>query len=170
MQASQITVAAAANIMREVLDTVIRNQLAIVTLCVLLAACGSPASDPEAALRAWVADAELAAEEKDRRGLLSLISENYADSRGNDHARIDNILQAYFFRQQSISLLTGIDEISLLDDSAALVRLTVGMAGTNSSLLGVSADAYQFELELEIVEDDWMLIGARWGELGATVR
>jgi len=147
-----------------------KNWLIFGMCCVIFAACGGAESDPEAAVRAWVADAEAAAEEKDRRDLLGMISERYADSRGNDHERIGDMLRMFFFRQQSIALLTGIDEISLMGDSAALVQLTVGMAGTNNSALGISADAYQFEFELEVIDDDWMLIGARWGELGENMR
>lgn len=150
-------------------DTVIRKIL-LLAFCACLCACSADESDPEAAVRAWVADAEQAAEEKDRHGLLSMISENYADSRGNDHDRIGKILQAYFFRQQTIELLTSIDEISLMGDSAALVSLTLGMVGTNNSMLGISADAYDFELELEVANDNWMLIGARWGETGSMLR
>jgi hypothetical protein len=151
-------------------DTVIRKSLLLTALSACLVACGTSASDPEAAVRSWLADAEMAAEEQNRSGLLSMISENYADSRGNDHDRIGRILQAYFFRQQTIELLTSIDDISLMGDSAALVSLTVGMVGTNNSMLGLSADAYDFELELEVINDDWMLIGARWGEKGSSLR
>ena len=133
---------------------------------VMLSACGEPASDPETELREWVARGEVAAEEKDRGGLLGMISEDYVDGRGNERDDIDNILRAYFFRQQSIALLIGIDEITLYDDSAAQLLLSVGMAGTNGGALGFSADAYRFELELQKTDDEWLLIGARWGELG----
>ena len=40
------------------------------------------------------------------------------------------------------------------------------MAGSNEGVLGFSADAYDFALELELDGDDWQLISARWGELG----
>ena len=133
---------------------------------VMLSACGEPASDPETELREWVARGEVAAEEKDRGGLLGMISKDYVDGRGNERDDIDNILRAYFFRQQSIALLIGIDEITLYDDSAAQLLLSVGMAGTNGGALGFSADAYRFELELQKTDDEWLLIGARWGELG----
>ena len=137
----------------------------------LLSACGGEdASDPEAELRAWVARGETATEEKDRGDLLDLISESYADSRGNDRDGLGDILRVYFFRQDSIALLTSIDEITFYDDTAAQVLLTVGMAGTNSGALGFRADAYQFELELQKAEDEWTLIGARWGELGGELR
>lgn len=132
----------------------------------LLSACGSSDADPEEALREWVARGEVAVEERDRGGVLDLISEDYADSRGNDRDRIGDILRAYFFRQQSITLLTDIDEVTFYDNTAAQVTLSVGMAGTNGGALGFNADAYQFQLELQRPDDDWLLIGARWGELG----
>lgn len=136
-------------------------------ICAYLAGCGGGADEaPEQALRAWVDTAEAAAEEKDRRGLLAMISENYVDSRGNDHEQIGNVLRVYFLRQQSIALLTSIDDIVVMGDTAAQVNLTVGMAGTGAGALGIRADAYNFELELESTDDEWMLIGARWGEVG----
>lgn len=137
----------------------------------ILSACGGDADDdPEAELRNWVARGELAAEEKDRSDLLALIAESYADSRGNDRDGIGDILRVYFFRQKSIALLTTIDEITFYDETAAMVNVTVGMAGTNNSALGFRADAYRFELELQKPDDEWQLIGARWGELGGELR
>jgi len=132
-----------------------------------LAACGGGAdNNPEAELRDWVARGEQAAEEKDRGDMLELISASYTDSRGNDRDSIGDILRVYFFRQESIALLTTIDEITFYDDTAALVNLTVGMAGTGGGALGFRADAYRFELEVQKPADEWLLIGARWGELG----
>ncbi len=137
----------------------------------LLTACGGGASsDPEAEVREWLSRGELAAEEKDRGDLLDMISENYADSRGNDRDSVGDILRLYFFRQESIALLTSIDEITFYADTAALVNMTVGMAGTNGGALGFRADAYRFELELQQPDDEWILIGARWGELGGELR
>ena len=141
----------------------------------LLSACSGgsdagPDTSPEYALRAWVNEAEAHAEEKDRGGLLEMISQNYADSRGNDHENIGNIIRVYFMRQQSMALLTSIDEIEVIGETAAQVKLTIGMAGTDSSALGVRANAYSFELELENPDDEWMLIGARWGKLGSDTR
>jgi hypothetical protein len=138
--------------------------------CLLLAACGGEPDDPEAALRAWVGRAELAAEEKDRGELLALISERYADARGNDFGGIDDQLRLAFFRQDPIGLVSTIDEISLFGDTAALVNVTVAMASTYQSRIGINADAYRFELELEKADGEWLLVGARWGELGGSMR
>jgi len=131
-----------------------------------LAACGEPPSEPEAELRAWVAAGVEAAENKERRSLVGMISESYADGRGNERSDVENLLRVYFLRQNNITLLPNIEEIVVYGDTAAKIVMTVGMAGTNDGVLGFSADAYRFELELEKDSDDWQLIAARWGELG----
>ena len=146
------------------------------TLCIIgiviltLAACGGPASAPEEQLRAWVTAGAEAAKDKNRRELVSMVSESYADPRGNGRDDIDNLLRVYFLRRQKIALLTSIDQITVYDDTAAKIQMTVGMAGMNDSVLGLSADAYRFELELEKDTDEWQLISARWGELGEEMR
>ena len=145
-------------------------RFSIPLICALLVACGGPSGTPEEAVRAWVADGEVAAESKDRRGLVDMISENYADARGNERQDIGNLMRFYFLRQENVAILTKVDNVTMHGDTAADVSLTVGLAGMNDSLLGLSADAFRFELELEYDGDDWLLIGARWGELGKELR
>ncbi len=107
---------------------------------------------------------------QDRQGLLDMIAENYADSRGNDHTQIGNMLRFYFLRHKSVGFVSNINDIAIMGDTAALVNLIVVGAGTSANALGVQADAYNFELELEYRDDEWMLIGARWGEVGSDMR
>jgi hypothetical protein len=145
--------------------------LSISLICAFLAGCGGgPEAGPEEAVRAWVDAAETAAEEKDRQGILDMIAENYADARGNDHTQIGNLLRFYFLRHKTIGFVSNINDISIMGNTAALVNLTVVGAGTNANALGINADAYNFELELEYRDDEWMLIGARWGEVGREMR
>ena len=141
----------------------------ILTAC-LLAACGASDEGPEAAVRAWVAQGQQAAEDKDRGALIDMVSPAYADSRGNSRDDIDNMLRFYFLRQQDVALLIRIDELALFADSAAEMTLHVGMAGTNDNALGFSADAYRIEMELVREGDDWLLTSARWGGLGEGVQ
>jgi len=148
-------------------DTV---RLLIISAALVVTGCGGSATDPEAELRAWVSDAEEAAESKDRGALLDKIATSYTDARGHDRDELNNMFRFYMLRQQSIALLTKIDEIELLDGTAADMSLTVAMAGTGAGSIGLNADAYHIELELEKDGDDWLLIGARWGEVGGTVR
>ena len=136
----------------------------------LLCACGKPSTGPEEQLRDWVSQGVTAAENGERRVLVGMISPAYRDARGNDRDRIENIFRAYFLRMNNIELLPAIEEITVIGDTAAEVLITVGMAGTHDGVLGFSADAYRFSLELENDGDDWALISARWGELGEELR
>lgn len=135
-----------------------------------LAGCGDPPSSPEQAVRLWVEHGQSAAEEKDRRALVDMISPSYSDGRGYGRDDIENLFRVYFLRQHKVALLTRIDDIRVYDGSAAELVLDVGMAGTNDGVLGFSADAYRFEMELENDGDDWLLISARWGEIGDDLR
>lgn len=139
-------------------------------LCCVLAGCGGPASEPEEELRAWVARGVEAAENKERRKLMGMVAEAYVDARGNGREAIDNMLRVYFLRQNRIALLPKIEEITVYDDTAGKIVMTVGMAGTNDSMIGFSADAYRFALEVEKEVDEWQLISARWGEIGDELR
>lgn len=142
------------------------------TLCTLtlaslvLGGCGKPASEPEEELRTWVADGMEAAGDKERRRLVGMIASSYADARGNERSDIENMLRVYFLRMSNIKLLSTIEEITVYDETAAKILMTIGMAGTHDGALGFSADAYRFEFELEKDSNEWQLIAARWGELG----
>lgn len=137
----------------------------------LLTACGGGGgTGPEEQLRAWVSAGVAAAEAKQRRALLDMVSPAYTDARGNDRDEIGNMLRIYFLRQNNIKLLTSIEEIRVIADTAAELTMTVGMAGTNDGTFGFSADAYRFAFELERGDDEWQLISARWGELGEELR
>ena len=143
-----------------------RASIVSLVFLVLQTGCGGPEAGPEEQLRQWVSAGAQAAETRERGDFLDLISPAYTDSRGFDRDDIGDILRVHFLRQHSIKLLTKIDGIRLYGDTAAEVELTVGMAGQNDSVFGFSADAYRFQLELERDGDDWLLISARWGELG----
>lgn len=137
----------------------------------LMSACGGARTDPEEQVRAWVAAVAAAAQEKERGAIMDLIADGYTDARGNRAADIENLLRLYFLRQGKIVLLTNIEDVTMHGTTAAEVRVTVGMAGTSNSALGISADAYRFELELEAPEgsdgySEWRLLSARWGALG----
>lgn len=150
--------------------TLTRNLFTIGLAVALLSACGQSTTAPEEELRAWVAAGIEAAENKERRVLVDMLSSSYADSRGNGRDEIDRLLRVYFLRQNNISLLPHIEDITVYDNTAAKVVMTVGMAGTNDGVLGFSADAYRFALELEKGAGEWQLISARWGELGHELR
>lgn len=147
-----------------------RCALPALALAGLLAACSDPSPGPEAEVRSWIERAAAAAEARERDTLMDMISPSYADSRGYSRTRIGDILRFYFLRMNAIELITSVDEINVIGDTAAEVRVTVGMAGKHDGALGFSADAYQFAFELEKGGSDWSLISARWGELGKELK
>ncbi len=141
--------------------------------CILLAflsGCSKAPSAPEESLREWVQRGVMAAEARERRKLVRMISPAYADARGNGRDGIETLLRAYFARMHTVELVTSIEDIAIIGDSAAEVTLKVGMAGTHDGVLGFSADAYRFALEVEHDGDDWQLISARWGQWGKELR
>ena len=135
-----------------------------------LSGCGDPPTAPEAALRAWVAEGQRLVEAQDRRGLMNMVADSYADARGNDRDGIEKLFALYFLRAHGISLLTSIEDIRVFDATAAEIDLQVAMAATHDGVLGFSADAYNFQLELVRDGDDWLLISGRWGEVGEETR
>jgi len=136
----------------------------------VMAGCGGPSPGPEEAVRAWLDRGVTAAENKRRGELMDMVATSYADSRGNAREDIDKLLRMYFLRQNRIALLPSVQEVTVYDDSAARVEMTIGMAGTGSGTFGFSADAYRFVLEVGRNGDDWELLSARWGELGEEPR
>jgi len=142
---------------------------AIGMLLATLCAC-EPPTDAETALREWVARGEAAASREDRRELMDMISPAYADARGNSRDEIDRMLRLLFLRQDNVKVVTHIEAINLYGETAADMLLTTGMAGSDESLLGLRAEAVRFELELEHDGGEWLLTGARWGELGEELR
>lgn len=142
----------------------------VFALLLVAAGCGGPVEGPEAELRAWVDAMHAAAEAKDRRAIMRRVSPAYSDARGNGHDDVADLLRLYFLRQNRVEFIPKVDMINVIDGTAAEMALTVAMAGTNDSALGIRADAYRFELELESDDDEWRLLSARWGELGDAPR
>jgi hypothetical protein len=99
-----------------------------------------------------------------------MISPTYADARGNSREDIENLFRFYFLRMNKVALLVNVDDIEVMDDTAAAVTLTVGMGATTDSALGFNADAYQFALELENDGDEWLLVSGRWNDFGGELR
>ena len=146
------------------------HSMATVLVCMGIAACGGPASSAEEQVRAWIDRGHEAAESKDRGELVDMIAPTYADARGNSRDDIENLFRFYFLRTNKVALLVGVDDIEVIDDTAAAVTLTVGMGATTDSALGFNADAYQFALELENDGDEWLLVSGRWNEIGGELQ
>ena len=83
-----------------------------------LSSCHSEPESPEAQIRALIAKAEKAAEEKDASTLKDLISEKY---QGKEKEKKTDLVAAVVYqlvRHQSIHLLTQVREITFPEESA----------------------------------------------------
>ena len=139
-------------------------------LAAALASCGEPPGSAEQQLRAWVDRGHEAAENKDRDALMDMIAPTYSDARGNSREDIENLFRFHFLRAKKVGLLVSIDDIAVFDDTAARVMLTVAMGATTDSALGLNADAWKFELDLENSGGDWLLVSGRWSDIGNELR
>jgi hypothetical protein len=130
-----------------------------------LAGCGR-GSTPEDEVRAYVAAAEAAAEARSASALFDLVAADYRDERGNGAAEIKRYIRGFLIANQSIHLLTRIDEIEIVGEGVARVRVTVGMLGREASAgesaWDLAASVYEFDLTLVQDDGDWRVTHADW--------
>lgn len=139
----------------------------IVALALALTACTPEPDSPETEIRAFVARAQTAAENRDLSALRALIAADYTDEQGNDRKAVENLMRLHILRNQSIHLLTRIRSIEFPEPGYALVSVAAAMAGrpiaSADALVGLTADLYRFDLELiRQGRDDWQVQRAAW--------
>jgi hypothetical protein len=129
----------------------------------MAAACGG--ASPEEQIRALVAAAEEGAEARDLSDVMALVSERYVDAQGQDKTAVRDVVGGYFLINQSIHLLTRIDDVKFPSDAIATARVTVGMLGQQDDAAGdwsLAADVYEFDLRFLREGDEWRLQSASW--------
>jgi hypothetical protein len=138
----------------------------LLILTVLLMQACSDSTSPEDEILQLIEAGVQAGEDRSADDLSELIHPDYSDQNGYNQIQLGKLLRAYFFRHKNIHLFTRIDEVELLTDSEASVSLHVAMAGTVisdvTSLSGLSARIYRFELQLSKREDEWLVRHASW--------
>lgn len=143
--------------------------LCLVWVALLIQSCSDNSASPEAEIRAYIQSGIEAAESRSSDALAGLMHDNYTDHKGYNKKQLVGLLRAYFFRHKNIHLLTKIDEIELLTENEAIVRLHVAMAGSViadvDALSALRARIYRFELQL-VKQGEWMLMQALWGPAG----
>jgi hypothetical protein len=139
----------------------------VLALALVLPACSSPPESPEAQIRALIARAEKAAEEKDIASLKEMISDDYTGGEGENKQTIVRIVSYHLLRSKSIHLLTQIANIDLQDTRHADVRVFLAMAGRAiagfDQVSRLRADLYRIDFSL-IAEQpkDWKVTSAEW--------
>ena len=138
----------------------------ILTILLSVAACSSGKDSPEAQVRALITQAESAAEKKDSGTLRRFVSEKYSDSQSQDKKAIEAILRYYFLRNETIHLLTRVQQINFPNPDVAQAVVMVAMAGQRISnaeeLKRVRADLHRFEITWMREKGEWRVTRAEW--------
>ena len=140
-----------------------RTGFAVAGAMLLAWACGG-AQSPESQVRAVIETGEAAAEARDLSALMDLVSPDYQDDSGRDSRELRNYVHGYLIANQSIRLLTRIDNIEFPYRDMARVDLTVGSLGreaTDDSSFDRAADVEQLSIELQLDDGEWKVTRAQ---------
>lgn len=146
-----------------------RCRVALLGIALAAGAC-APDSTPEQQVRAVVAAGEAAAERRDLRALMDLVSSDFADAYGGGDRELVRMLRAYLVAHPSVHLVTRVESVEFPYTDFAQLRLTVGMLGqegegNNEETFKLAADLHSVELELRLEDDDWKVTRAEWTSL-----
>jgi len=150
----------------------LRRSLRVAVLGGVLAANGAcaPGSTPEQQVRAVLAAGEAAAERRDHRALMALVSPDFADAYGGGDGELSRMLRAYLVAHPAVHLVTRVESVEFPYTDLAQLRLTVGMLGRDGRAnaeesLTLAADLHAVELELRLEDGDWKVTRAEWNSL-----
>jgi hypothetical protein len=139
-----------------------QRRLLCVLLLTILGSCGDSQS-PEQAVRSVIARMEQAAEARDVGDLLDHISDRYRDGYGQGREEASRYVRGYFIANQSIHLLTRIEELDFPSEREARARVLVGMVGRDGEATwDIAADVYRFNITLLREDGEWKLTYAEW--------
>ena len=144
-----------------------RRVAVVFVAALLLPACSSTPDSPEAEIRALIARAEKAAEEKDIATLKEMISDDYSDQQGQDKQMIIRVVSYHLLRSKTIHLLTQVAKIDLQDTKHADVTIFLAMAGRAiqgfDQVSRLRADLYRIDFSVSAEKPkDWKVTRAEW--------
>jgi hypothetical protein len=131
-----------------------------------LTACGD-ADSPEQQVRAVIDKMEAAAEARDVSELVEHFSSEYRDANGMTPDEAARYARGYFIANQSIHLLTRVEQIEFPLPDEARARVLVGMVGQDADAAGkwdLAADLYEFKLALRQEDGEWKVSFAQWSK------
>lgn len=129
-----------------------------------LTGCGD-ADSPEQEVRQVIDEMETAAEARDVSDFAQHLSDEYRDANGMSPDEAARYARGYFVANQSIHLLTRIEQIEFPLPDEARARVLVGMVGRDADAAGnwdLVADLYEFKLALRQEDGEWKVSFAQW--------
>lgn len=121
----------------------------------LLAAC-SDGGSPEQQVRAVIEQMEQAAENRDVGELASHLSADYRNANGMGAEEAARYARGYFIANQSIHLLTRVEDLTFPTDGEARAQVLVGMLGRDTAdQWDLAAEVHTFKIALRREDDEW---------------
>jgi hypothetical protein len=108
---------------------------------------------------------ELAAEARDTGELMEHISPEYRDAYGQGRDELSRYVRGYFVANQSIHLLSRLEQLDFTTDDEARAIVQVGMAARAAEASGdwnLAADVYEFDVVLRRDREGWKVSHAEW--------
>jgi hypothetical protein len=140
------------------------SRVCVLAACAVLAACGD-ADSPEQQVRQVIDKMETAAEARDVSELVEHLSSEYRDVNGMSADEAGRYVRGYFVANQSIHLLTRVEQIEFPLPDEARARVLVGMVGRDADAASnwdLAADLYEFKLSLRQEDGEWKVSFAQW--------
>jgi hypothetical protein len=116
-------------------------------------------------VRHVIEQVELAAEARDTGELMEHISAEYRDAYGQGRDELSRYVRGYFVANQSIHLLTRVQQLDFTTDDEARAIVQVGMAAREAEANGdwnLAADVVEFDVVLRRDDDGWKVTRAEW--------
>lgn len=118
-----------------------------------------------------LAAGEAAAEARDVRALVALMSSRFEDAEGGSAIEMNQRLRGWFLLYPSVHLLTRVEGVEFPYADMARVRLTVGTlarpAGPGDTFR-LAADVHDVQLELRLERGEWKVTRAAWQPAGGS--
>lgn len=143
--------------------------LRLAALCAALlvaGGCGSPET-PEAQIRRVVDQMEAAAEQRDVGDLMGWVADDFRDAYGQGAPELARYIRGYFLANQSIHLLTRINQIDWPLPDEAHARITVAVVGREADAAtawALAADLHELEVTLRQADGAWKVTYAAWNK------
>src|SRR6185369_1682095 len=109
--------------------------------------------------------AEIAAQERDVGEFMEFVSSDFRDAYGQGTQELARYIRGYFIANQSIHLLTRIDQLDFPAPDEARARIAVGMVGREAEAAAawnLAADLHVFDVTFRQEGGAWKVTYAQW--------
>ena len=131
----------------------------LLLLLALLSACRQ--DTPEAALRAQIAQMQVAASERRAGDFMGAVASDFVGNDGMDRVALHNMLRLQMLRNSIVRLSTGPLQIEIKGDRAT-VRTHVVLTGGNGGVLPDRTQAHAITSGWRLEAGEWRIYYAQW--------